>query len=145
MRASWLIFFLAMPALGQSIPAAVYPVEGAEFKKSEVLDAQALVFAAVLRMRTRAFVLASTDPLPVSCGPAQKAATPCLAKLAGHGIVLRAVLHKGADKPFIVIDAIDGSARLVGPVRTPMDPMFQSAKPLVEAMDVLAAQLEESR
>src|SRR5262252_9526955 len=96
-----LVCLLAAPALGQSVPASIYPVSGDEFRKSELADAQALIFAAVLRMRSRAFVLASTDPLPPSCGPAKKADTACLAKLAGKGIVLRGVLQKGPDKPLL--------------------------------------------
>ncbi len=117
---------------------SVYPFSRSEGAAAE--DAQALLESAVQRAANRTDDIVLSMPLSVraACGPAQTAPVGCLTRLAGKGILLRAVLHKSERMSAIAVEAIDGErGRTVGPVTVGIDTYIQNAEPLARALLML--------
>ncbi len=131
---------VASPAAAQVLArmVTVYPFSRTEGAAAE--DAQGLLESALQRAVNRADDVVLSEPLFVrpSCGPAQTAPVECLARLAGNGLLLRAVLHKSERSAAIAIEAIDGSSgRTIGPITVGVDMYIQNAEPLARAVLML--------
>lgn len=131
---------VASPAAAQGVArvVSVYPFARSEGAAAE--DAQGLLESALQRAVNRAEDVVLSEPLFVraACGPAQTAPVDCLARLAGKGLLLRAVLHRSERSAAIAVEAIDGaSGRTVGPVTVGVDMYIQNAEPLARAVLML--------
>ncbi len=134
------IALIAWPAAAQVLArvVTVYPFSRSEGAAAE--DAQGLLESALQRAANRAEDVVLSEPLFVrpACGPAQTAPVDCLARLAGKGLLLRAVLHKSERSAAIAVEAIDGaSGRTVGPITVGVDMYIQNAEPLARALLML--------
>ena len=119
-------------------PVAIYPFSRSEGAAAE--DAQALLESALQRAANRTDFVAISEPFFTrpACGPAQTAPVECLARLAGNGLVLRAVLHRSERSAAVAVEAVDGiSGRTVGPVTVGIDTFIQNAEPLARALLML--------
>jgi hypothetical protein len=129
----------AAPAAAQvaARPVALYPFARSEGAAAE--DAQALLESALQRAAKRTDDIALSEPIFVrgACGPAQSAPTACLARLAGNGLVLRAILHRSERTMALGVEAVDGAGRTFGPVTVAVDPFIQNAEPLTRALLML--------
>ncbi|HET8540104.1 MAG TPA: hypothetical protein VFL83_09565 [Anaeromyxobacter sp.] len=128
------------PAAAQAIArsVAVYPFPRSDGSAGE--DAQGLLESALRRVVNRSDDVVLSEPIltRAACGPAATAPVECLARLAGNGLVLRAVLHRSERSAAIAIDAIDGAAgKAVGPVTVGVDLYIQNAEPLARALGML--------
>ncbi len=128
------------PAAAQGVArgVSVYPFARSEGAAAE--DAQGLLESALQRAVNRAEDVVLSEPLFVrpACGPAQTAPVECLARLAGKGLLLRAVLHRSERSAAIAVEAIDGaSGRTIGPVTVGVDMYIQNAEPLARALLML--------
>lgn len=131
---------IASPAAAQSMArvVSVYPFARSEGAAAE--DAQGLLESALQRAANRVDDVVLSEPLFVrpACGPSQTAPVECLVRLAGKGLLLRAVLHKSERSAALAIEAIDGaSGRAVGPVTVGIDTYIQNAEPLARALLML--------
>lgn len=135
----------AAPALAQPGPRAivVYPVASAAGGGGEVADVTSLLDAALRRLALRSDDIVLTEPLFLrgTCGPATAAPLPCLAALAGGGLVLRVTVHRSQSILVAALEAVDARARSFGPVTVSVDAYAQSSEPLVRAMLVLMEQV----
>jgi hypothetical protein len=119
-------------------PVAIYPFSRSDGAAAE--DAQGLLESAVQRAvnRSEDVVLAEPAVVRPACGPAQTAPAPCLQKLAGSGLVLRAILHRSERSSAIAVEAVDGALqRTVGPVTVGIDTFIQNPEPLARALLML--------
>src|SRR5512136_2526885 len=96
-------------AAAQSLarPVAIYPFARSEGAAAE--DAAALLETALQRAANRLDFVVVSEPIFTrqACGPAQTAPVECLQKLAGRGIVLRAILHKSERIAAVAVDSVD--------------------------------------
>lgn len=131
---------IVSPAAAQVLArvVVVYPFSRSEGAAAE--DAQGLLESALQRAANRAEDVVLSEPLFVrpACGPAQTAPVECLARLAGKGLLLRAVLHKSERSAAIAVEAIDGvTGRTIGPITVGVDMYIQNAEPLARALLML--------
>jgi hypothetical protein len=135
----------APPALAQigPRPIVVYPVASASGASGEAADVTSLLDAALRRLVLRTEEIVLTEPLflRATCGPATSAAVPCLAGLAGGGLVLRVTVHRSQSILVVALEAVDARARSFGPVTVSVDSYAQSSEPLSRAMLVLMDQV----
>ncbi len=119
-------------------PVAIYPFPKTDGAAAE--DAAALLETALQRATSRMDFVVVSEPIFTrqACGPAPAAAVDCLQKLAGKGIVLRAVLHKSERTAALAVEAVDGvSGRTFGPMTVGIDTFIQNAEPLARALVML--------
>jgi hypothetical protein len=126
------------PSLADPVAAAVYPPEGRRASPDEVSDVRDLLQAALLRAERRGgFVQASERVTRAACGPAATAEPACLARLAGAGVVLTAVVNRSASTLLVELKAVDGAGRVHGPVTAGVDAYLQNPEVLVHALSKL--------
>jgi hypothetical protein len=134
------IALVAWPAAAQVLARVVSVYQFSRSEGAAAEDAQGLLESALQRAANRAEDVVLSEPLFVrpACGPAQTAPVECLARLAGKGLLLRAVLHKSERSAAIAIEAIDGAnGRAIGPVTVGVDMYIQNAEPLARALLML--------
>jgi len=118
-------------------PVVLYPFARGEGASAE--DAQSLLESALQRAANRTDDIVPAEPIFVraACGPAQTAAAACLGRLAGGGLVLRAVVHRSERSMALAVEAVDGAGRTFGPVTVGVDIYIQNAEPLARALLML--------
>ena len=131
---------LASPARGEGIPAVIYPVQGDGIERDLRADVQALLHAALLRTARSGGLKPANPPFAQNaCGAAATASKECLARVAGSGVVLTAIVGRSGPMLAVLVRAVDGRGRSFGPVRASVDPTIQNAEVLALAL----ANLEE--
>ncbi len=135
---------LAAPAAAQVGPRVVslYPVSRDVRDAGEVAG---LLEVALHRLAQRDDRVALAMPLVprAACGRARSATPACLARIAGDGLVVRAVLQpSGRSAMLVALYAVDGRGRSTGPVSTAVDTFIQTAEPIVNALRVLLERVE---
>jgi hypothetical protein len=123
-------------------PLALYPV-AAGTVTADATDVQGLLEVALRRVAQRSedVVVAEPPLLRGACGPAPSASLPCLAQLAGPGLVLRSTVHRSYETLLVAIEAVDAAGRAYGPVSASVDSFVQSAEPLAQAVRLLVEQV----
>jgi hypothetical protein len=140
LHAALIQLVVAAPALAQSRVVFVYPLAlGDGVGNQAGSDAEGLILTALVRARN-GMTLGSSQALEPSCGPARSAAMGCLAKLAGHGAILRGALSLAAGKYRLAVSMIDGQKE-VGPVAVGLDGAFLKTEPVLAALQALQDRL----
>lgn len=135
---------MAGPAAAQVGPRVVslYPVSRDVRDAGEIAG---LLEVALHRLTQRDDSVALATPLVprAACGPARSATPACLARIAGDGLVVRAVLQpSGRSAMLVALHAVDGRGRSTGPVSAAVDTFIQTAEPLVNALRVLLERVD---
>ncbi|HSN90743.1 MAG TPA: hypothetical protein VLS93_05910 [Anaeromyxobacteraceae bacterium] len=125
----------ASPARGQGPTAVIYPLEGVGVSRAELREVAALLQAALERTAPRGgFAPASPPFAQNACGPGMAAARECLARVAGAGFVLTAVVGRSDGRLAVQLRATDARGKTHGPVQAMVDPVVQNAEPLARAL-----------
>jgi hypothetical protein len=126
---------VAWPARAQGPTAVVYPLEGVGVGREELRDVAALLQTALGRTAQRdGFAPASPPFAQNACGPATTASKECLARVAGVGFVLTAVVGRSDGRLAVQLRATDARGRTHGPVQAMVDPVVQNAEVLARAL-----------